>query len=567
MLKKPTPDHLFHEEAVGDRRSFLKLIGPAIAAGGWSWPAVTPAADARPQAESGRENASPRVLEYIERPSVEDMGEILERWQRKYPSLMRSQIRGKSGEGRPLYLMLISDFNVPAEDKQVVLLTATHAGAELSSTANLFYFAKWLLSDDPAAAESRRKQLVLIMPCGNPDGYAKAQGLVDLDKGREWNESTFREMKRNAFGSNPYVSWTWEGVREPEKNPEAVSLHGLMEEFQPDVHVDVHGIRFKDTAMWESTGISWSSALNRSYIQEIPRRMAEAAEEAGFLMTYGEDTAGQVRATGPTAGADHHYYLRNSHIVAPVYTYHRYHSIAFTMEVGFAESARVQLRRLLEIGNQVWRGEHYPGYPTNQVAAWSLAGVAAYGRTAGERRKSRVELWRKLRQLQYGSLWGEPAGQAVCVCATTPGGAKKFLVAPGSVPGGTASVYIEDLLEKLAHDPRFDHEALSDFARKTRAFFVGCRGANWNVSDAEPIQNGLALRLLIPYRNAKIDKVRLDGHGAKLSPRDGYIVWQRAGGLVVQVNIPPDRVHDFHIVTCTYDPKQLPKLGFGREDW
>lgn len=61
-----------------------------------------------------------------------------------------------------------------------------------------------------------------------------------------------------------------------------------------------------------------------------------------------------------------------------------------TMEIGFEHSALVRLQRLLQIGNETWRGERYPGYPVNQVGCWTSMAVAAWGRTAEQRRASRA---------------------------------------------------------------------------------------------------------------------------------------------------------------------------------
>ena len=76
----------------------------------------------------------------------------------------------------------------------------------------------------------------------------------------------------------------------------------------------------------------------------------------------------------------------------------------------------------------------------------------------------------------------------------------------------------------------------------------------------------LALRLCLQYTDARLKEVRLDGHVLKRSPTDGYRVHHRQG-TVVQVNIPPDQVHDLHIVTVRYDSNQRPIQGFTAQDW
>ena len=105
-------------------------------------------------------------------------------------------------------------------------------------------------------------------------------------------------------------------------------------------------------------------------------------------------------------------------ILAGLYAYHQFHTIAQAMDAGWDESSLIWMRRLLQIGNEVWWGEHYHGYPTNQVGCWSSVAVAAWGATAAERRKSRVELWRKLPQLAYTCVHPEPRNGVAAFVST-----------------------------------------------------------------------------------------------------------------------------------------------------
>jgi hypothetical protein len=336
-----------------------------------------------------------------------------------------------------------------------------------------------------------------------------------------------------------------------------MALKRLMDEYQPDVHVDVHGFNFVEQKMWESTGISWASGLSRSYLHRVPQRMDEAAEAAGFLITKGEQSAGQIRVTSPVPGADHHYYIRNCRYNLCVYPYHQFHTMAFTMESGFEESTIVRIRRLLEIGNEVWRGERYAGYPTNQVGCWTSMAIASWGTTAGQRRASRVELWRKIGQLTFGCAHPEPRGSIMAFCATTPEAARQY-VAPGKV---------DTLVEKLKDDPQFDAGALADFVERMPAgnMLPGYLGSA-SGGEAQPIRNGLVLRLLIPYRDARVTEIRLDGHAIQQSGADGYSL-RTDPGTILEVAIPPDKVKPLHIATCFYDSPTKRRAGFRAEDW
>jgi hypothetical protein len=466
-------------------------------------------------------------------PSPAELEQGLTGWAQRFPEAIRVTSFGKSGKGRPILVCRITDYSVPDDNKQVALLTCTHVATELNGATGLLRLTRWLIGDNPRAQVTRRNQIVLVVPYTNPDGVAR------------------------DGGSDVYTCWNLDGVVDPERHPEASALQRLIDEYRPEVHVDVHGFNFAEQKMWESTGISWASGLSRSYIHGVPQRMDEAAEEAGFLITKGEQSAGQVRVTSSVPGADHHYYIRNSRFNICVYPYHQFHTIAFTMESGFEESTFVRVRRLLEIGNEVWRGERYAGYPTNQVGCWTSMAIVAWGATASQRRASRVELWQKIGLLTFGCAHPEPRGSIMAVCATTPEAAQQY-VAPGKV---------STLIEKLKNNPQFDAAALADFAARMPADNLLPRYLG-SVADgeAEPVQNGLVLRLLIPYNDARVKEIRLDGHTIQPSDTDGYQL-RTNPGTILEVAIPPEKVKPLHVATCFYDSPTKRRPGFRPEDW
>jgi hypothetical protein len=226
------------------------------------------------------------------------------------------------------------------------------------------------------------------------------------------------------------------------------------------------------------------------------------------------------------------------------------------MEAGFEESIVVRLRRLLDLGHDVWRGERYPGYPSNQVGCWTSMAVAAWGTTAAERRQSRVELWQKLPQLVFGCAHPEPRGSVMAVCATTP--AARQLLSPSTVSG---------LVEKLKDRPKYDAEALADFADRIPAenLLPQHRGSAPD-DQCEPIKHGLVMRLLVPYHDAEVTEIRLDGHLIRPSDTDGYHL-RRGPGTIVEVAIPPAKVGPLHIATCFYRSPTPRRAGFLPKDW
>ncbi len=494
-------------------------------------------------------------LTFLPHPSVAEIEAGLRRWEERFPDRLKVIEFGRTAQDYPLLCARISDQAVPDDDKQIVLFTATHAGPEFNSCTGLLRTAKWLLGDEGSAPELRRKVITLICPCVNPDGYE----IAEQDPKRGWS---------NSLGGNPCMGfYSWEGVRRPEQNPEAVALVGLMDDYCPDVHVDVHGVRYAEQAMWDTTGWSWGSSLARPYCRRLVQEMDYAADAEGFFPIFPEDASGRLRVTHELDGARDHFYRAPPQISAAVFSTHRYHTIAFHIESGYDESTLVRLRRCLELGTVRWRGELYTGYPTGQVGGWVSMTVAAWGETAAERRRSRVELWRKTNQFAYGCGHPEPArGLMLAFCATTPAGIKRFLD-PGGVPSiDGEGPHLDVLMRRLRQERRFDAEAIAAYLEATPSTHAGTKYPEEPAKSSEPPQNGLALRLHIPYADATIQEVRLDGHLIRPSARRGYQAWGRPG-TTLQVNIPPGEVEEFHVVTCRYETKTERRPGFTPEDW
>jgi hypothetical protein len=440
---------------------------------------------------------------------------------------------GKTPKGRNILLCRITDFGVPDDDKQITLFATCHAAKEKNGVTSLLHLIKWLISDDPAAAEIRRRHIILAMPCCDPEGYEADRSIRDL-----------------------YLCWGWTGVTDPAKHPEAAILQRVMDQYRPDAYVDVHGFSWAEQMMWESTGMTWGAGgFNRSFVPQVPLMMNEAAEKEGFLITMAEQSEGKLLATAPVPGADEHYYARFGRINPAVYLYHRYHTLAMTMETGFEQSALARLRKLLEIGNSTWRGERYPGFPVNQVGCWTSMAVSAWGATAKDRRASRVELWQKAGQLSYGCAHPEPRGKMMAFFSAAPEAKKRI----------AADRKLEAVAEKLKQQEGYDAQAIADFIQTAPALNAAMSGP-MKAAEDPTIRHGVALRLLIPYPDATLTHLRLDGHPISESDTDGYRVYHNPA-TIVEVAIPPGRVKPFHVVTCAYTSKTERRPGFRPEDW
>ncbi|MCC7354971.1 MAG: GntR family transcriptional regulator, partial [Anaerolineae bacterium] len=292
------------------------------------------------------ETPLPRRPQYtlVPAPPLAEMEAGLQQWAALRPQFLSVDRVGRSLEGLPILLCRVTDATISDEDKQVVLFTTCHSGMERRAVSSLLKLIRWLIGDDPLADSVRRRQIVLVMPVCEPDGYESRT-----------DDNTSYYTGRHKV----YVGWTWNGPEDPANQPEAVAIQQVMDTYRPDVHQAVHGMWYAEATQWENTGVSWASNLYRSYVPEIPQQMNDAAERAGFLMCGTEADAGQVLSTVPVPGAERWFFGASStpRVVAGLYAYYQYHTIAQVMDAGWDESGMIRMRRLLEMGNEVWRGE------------------------------------------------------------------------------------------------------------------------------------------------------------------------------------------------------------------
>jgi len=192
--------------------------------------------------------------------------------------------------------------------------------------------------------------------------------------------------------------------------------------------------------------------------------------------------------------------------------------------------------------------------------------VAAWGDTAERRRRSRVELWGKMNQLHYGLVGLQPRNdKLMAVCATTVEASKRWI----------GDGKMETLLDNLKSHFRIDQDYIATFLDGTIMTKLQSpphytQGYDPSSASDEPISNGVAVRLYIPFPipfpDAEIIDARIDGQAADESAHDGFLV-RHNPGTIVQFNIPPKKVRELHIVTCHYKSATKRKYGFSPKDW
>lgn len=478
-------------------------------------------------------------------PSLEQIQNLLLDFSEKHPEKMRLSEAGKSIDGHPIPLVVITDPSVSNEDKEHILFTTLHSGIERSATTSAIYLIQWLLSGDPIAQESLKKQVIVCLPVVNPDGYVAG---------------TFVNKK----GKDPYLAWTLDGPAVPEDSPELVAVQKIMDQYQPEVLSDLHGLdlSIEGYLMVEISGPAYSNSLLRPYHHSISRMMEEAAVEAGFPMDRAEQDAEKIFWGPRLESISHKLWLGRPRVYGAFYAYNKYHSIILTSECAWEKSALARQRRLLQIGNDIWPGERYAGYPTRVMLKNSFHLITAYGQTAAQRRKSRVELWNKIQHFSHGMDNPQQLGKVTYVCSTSAEARKQWL----------PDISLRGFAENIGSHPTINGEVIQKHLRR-HADGVGqwgkeaqiyLYGKNDLAEKKVLIENGLALRLRVPYSNATINALHLNGHPCEPSSIDGYEEWSARGYKHIQVNIPPEKskTQNLWVVTLDYDPQEERTQGW-----
>ena len=486
-------------------------------------------------------------------PSLDTLYDQLARWQRDRAPWVRLETVGTSAQNRPLQALTLTDPATDAEQKEQVLVTAVHSGVERTGATTIMHLVDWLLSGTPAAGEMLKRQVITCLPVVNPDGYVA--GTV-----------------ANSQGYDPYTAWTLAGPRDPEKNAEAVAVQQLFDRLQPEVHADVHGLdlSFPGYIMVESTGSAWSNVALRPYHQRVIRLMNDAALADGFATVVPEDDAERLYWGPALEAAAAKLWYGRARPYAALYAYHHYHTLTLASEVCWERSGLVRHQRLLEIGNEVWPGEYYAGYPTRVIAGTEFHRVVAYGTSAAARRRSRVELWNRLGQIRIG--FANPQAEGLLVCAVTTSSAAARRLGDGR---------LKDLADSLSGLPYVDAEAVRRvlvahpdgpglWGPHAHLYMEGGDAATTATAPPTqapapaPIQHGLAIRLRVPYPQAQPTDLRLNGHPLPPSNTEGYQQWSSAGFTHLQVNIRPSlaQSQDCFLITCAYDPRAQRPRGW-----
>lgn len=501
----------------------------------------------------------PWEAEKVHRVSLEEYRATMEYWQRQHPKILQVKIIGRSAEGHPVYLLKITEFSVSDEDKQVALITSMHGGAERSGTTTALHLAEWLLGNDTEAAEIRRRQIVLLMPIVDP--YAFFEGY----------------RSRNSAGVRSYQgggseSWDMETLsyRDLDRAPEIKAFLQVVDQYQPDAYVDLHGTglqslpeekqgdgkRYQGQTMFEVTGSAYSNFALRPWDWRVSEAMIQAGLEAGYPSDRHEaDAQRAFWIPGLEPLADRLWMGRPLFYTAH-YAYIRYHTLLTVLEIGWEKSGAERVKGLLRLGNRPWQGEPYAGYPVDRLKSFVGHFVTSWGRTARERRRSRVELWEKQAGFTQAMLYPQTDGRDT------------YLVAVDEKATGILNTEPETFLTNLIRLPYVNQGAVESFARMGPEVVLHISEAKGRGGSGGLVQNGLGFRLRLPYRKPELLDVRLNGHLLERSGQDGYQSWYSNGFTQLQIHVPPEKSKKtgLFIVTVGYIPDEKREYGWTPPD-
>ena len=490
----------------------------------------------------------------LHRLTWEEYAGTLMHWRKTFPKLVTLESRGMSGQNMPVYLLKITDPTASTADKQVCLVTTLHSGPERTGTTGAMAFAEWCLSDDPLAVETRRRQIVLIMPCVNPLAMF------------------YTDRFRNEQGVDPYTGTGRAGklwdvksltLTKPDEAPELAAVLSVIDEYQPEVHADLHGTGLQEYApdqlgtrrmyqgqiMTEVTGGAYSNYALRPWDWRVTEAMIAAGREAGFPSDRFEADAQRTFWGPELAPLGRKLWHGMPLFYSAHYGYAKYHTMIITQEVAWEQSLVARMKGLMRIGNEAWLDEKTGGYPVNRLRHFVGHYVTAYGANAMERRASRVELWNQQSDFALGFLYPQTVGRESLVVATTAAArkaiAKNDLRSVLGEGAGEVERFIKDGPElKVAME--LPNEQLLAVTTDTK------------------ITHGIGFRLRLPYRAPAQLDVRLNGVALPADAADGYEAWFADGFTQVQVNVPPKKLSalGLYFITCSYVPDEVRPNGW-----
>jgi len=298
-------------------------------------------------------------------PTSAEVEAHIKRVAKKHPKRVKVKRVGSSGEGRPIWAVTVNDRSVPSADKQHALFTGGRHGNEEAGRFLSLALLDWLVTK--AGRQTLRHQKIVIMPNCNPDACE-----IDI----HWTPG------RINVGVDMF---------EPDAIPESAAMRTVFDALQPELWCDMHarghcGCSY-DMVMWCATR-NWNEDDN--LFHEIARDVGRAGEAAGMPHRLHP----LAWWTDPAEGVWDQVYRAYKSICILTETSEQ-NDVAYPLAVR-VRTGLARVKALLEWGNRRYPQLYYPGYPVDPVGGMFTEGAVALGRTAAQRRKSRVAIWHNM---------------------------------------------------------------------------------------------------------------------------------------------------------------------------
>lgn len=460
---------------------------------------------------------------------AEKLGEYIENWQKKKPDCVTVDTIGKSGEF-DIYKAVFTNKSIPDENKQVAIVTAQHSGMEITGLTTALSLGNFLLTEDKTAKEILDKMIVVLVPCPNPYSYSKQDAAYQF---------------KNEFGVDEYVSFNYEGAKKEGKNPAATALQKLIDEYMPEIFLDLHGVWCENQMVIESFGTS-AFACNKLFNDKLMNRVRLAGTKAGFA-SFDNNFAETLPQTD-NACTDYRINSKftpqsTNGVVAPTYAYINYHTMGASFEIAWEEHGLVKVIEALKIGCEVNEYEYYPGYPSRTVKSpYGHVCIRSYGVTAQERRKSRAELWQNREKINLGVAHPEMPGFMAAIVSLSEEASEKYVQA-----------YYRPLAE-VCNDMT-DIEGV-DMERLKGVFTDDMYEpyCSYSVSKHGKFipENGMTVRFMIPFKDAEVEEILYNGNVLAEDEADGYTLLRDQNYLFADVHIPKKRLAEFAVCMVKY---------------
>ncbi len=494
--------------------------------------------------------------ERVHRITLKQYNATLKYWQKKHPEILSVERIGVSASGMKIHLLKITDPDVPDADKQVALITSLHGGPERSGTNTILHLTEWLLGQSDQAKQTRRHQIVLLVPIINPEAFFITDRFLNVNK-------------IDPYTGGGITNWDLKSMsyRKLDEAPEIKAILQVIDRFQPEIHADMHGTglqefsdeqlgdhtQYQGNTMFEVSGSAYSNYALRPWDWRVTEAIIAAGIEAGYGSDRFEADA-QRGYWGPGMNPiAKKLWVGRPNFYTAQYGYMKYHTMISAFEVGWEESGLARIKGLLNIGNRRWQNEPYKGYPVNRIASFVGHYVMASGDNAEKRRASRVELWNNQHRFSQAILYPQTDGRETYIVATNQ--------AAGELLNSDKAVF----LDNIQHISGMNHQAVKaffDFGPEIK--LAVSAGEKQTEQKAVSLKESIAFRLRIPYRNPKIVDLRLNGHLLKKSVRNGYSSWYANGYTQLQITVDAKKAAEtsLYIITCAYLPDVQRKNGW-----